>query len=277
MARRRQHDLIQFRCLAALIYNGISEYVTVGETAGYPHRIESAMFGFARCGALDGREVSNQMEVARLCNQSGVASVSNSRSPLMHDENFPWEDVLAQVRQGSESAAHRLVEWVYPSIIRIVRAHLGNRSDEEDAMQDIFLKMFTKMEQYRGGQPFVHWVGRIAVNTCHDRYRAKKARPVSNFSDLCVEDAGFLDVLMANHMDMAQEQPELTTDILEKLIAGLNDREQLIIRLLDLEQRSVREIADLTGWGDSKIKVTALRARKKLASLLKELEKAPSA
>ncbi len=65
---------------------------------------------------------------------------------------------------------------------------------------------------------------------------------------------------------------ELFSGLLDKLIATLNPREQIVIRLLDLEEHSVREISELTGWGASKVKVTAMRARRKLAEQLHRLE-----
>ena len=64
-------------------------------------------------------------------------------------------------------------------------------------------------------------------------------------------------------------------ELLNRLIATLNPREQIVIRLLDLEEKSVAEICDLTGWGSSKVKVTAMRARKKLANHLKKLNSSP--
>ncbi|MDB4412490.1 hypothetical protein N9170_03350 [Akkermansiaceae bacterium] len=61
-------------------------------------------------------------------------------------------------------------------------------------------------------------------------------------------------------------------ELLNRLIATLNPREQIIIRLLDLEEKSVQNICDLTGWGSSKVKVTAMRARTKLADHFKKLD-----
>ena len=59
---------------------------------------------------------------------------------------------------------------------------------------------------------------------------------------------------------------------MDKLLDTLNPTEQTVLRLLDLEQKSVREISDLTGWGISKVKVTAMRARRKLNETLQRLE-----
>ena len=58
----------------------------------------------------------------------------------------------------------------------------------------------------------------------------------------------------------------------ERLLESLNPREQLVIRLLDLEENTIQETCNLTGWGASKVKVTAFRARKKLRQALQRLE-----
>ena len=64
---------------------------------------------------------------------------------------------------------------------------------------------------------------------------------------------------------------------LEKLLATLKPRERTVIQLLDLEERTVQETCNLTGWGASKVKVTAMRARRKLREQLQRLERRGSA
>jgi DNA-directed RNA polymerase specialized sigma24 family protein len=53
----------------------------------------------------------------------------------------------------------------------------------------------------------------------------------------------------------------------------LKPAERLIVQWLYLEEKSVADICDLTGWKTSKVKVTAFRARQKLAAAVKRLEK----
>ena len=62
----------------------------------------------------------------------------------------------------------------------------------------------------------------------------------------------------------------------DKLIASLKPREQIVVRLLDLEERSIREASEITGWSASKIKTAAMRARRKLAEKLRFLEAGPA-
>jgi RNA polymerase sigma-70 factor (ECF subfamily) len=184
-----------------------------------------------------------------------------------------WQHEIEQTRLGSEKAARLLVEGLYPMVIRIVRSHVRRQRDEEDIAQEVFMKMFTRLDQFRGDQPLEHWVSKIALHTCYDRLRAERSRPLFSYADLDVDEAAFVDALVESGTEGGDgDRPELTLEILEKLLAGLNPREQMVIRLLDLEEKSVREVAELTGWGESKIKVTAMRARRKLSAQLKRLE-----
>jgi len=186
-----------------------------------------------------------------------------------------WGHEIALVKQGDEPAARRLVDLLYPQVIRIVRSHLPNRSDDDDAVQEVFMKVFTKIDQYRTDQGlFDHWVARIAVNHCCDRLRRLRTRRVLTYAELNVEEAVFVNQTLAQDEPAAEAaRPEETLAVLEKLLSGLNERERIVIRLLDLEQRSVREVAELTGWGESKVKVTAMRARRHLGERLAAMER----
>ena len=184
-----------------------------------------------------------------------------------------WDDTIARVRDGCQQAAQSLVDSLYGHVIRIVRSHLPRAADEQDLAQEIFMKMFHRIDTYRGDQPFPHWVSRIAVNTCYDRLRRQKARPEIRFADLSEEEAEFLHASFAGpDQGTATAQDSDGSEVVEKLLATLNATEQTVLRLLDMEQKSVQEISELTGWGASKVKVTAMRARRKLNETLKRLE-----
>src|SRR5205085_3561991 len=105
---------------------------------------------------------------------------------------------LARVRGRDQGAAKDLVDHLYPLVIRIIRAHLPRRVAEEDLAQDIFLKMFTRLEQYQGAVPFTHWVSRIAVTTCIDQLRAQKRRPECRWAALSENDAQVLDNVLSD-------------------------------------------------------------------------------
>jgi RNA polymerase sigma-70 factor (ECF subfamily) len=190
----------------------------------------------------------------------------------MADETFDLAGCLDRVRARDQAAAKALVEHLYPLVIRIVRAHLPRRVAEEDLAQDIFLKMFTRLAQYQGNVPFPHWVSRIAVTTCIDQLRAQKRRPELRWADLSETEAEVLDNVLSDARDETPGDILSTRELVAKLLAQLKPEDRTVIQMLDLEQKSIAEISQLTGWGQSMIKVRAFRARRKLQKLFQDLQ-----
>jgi RNA polymerase sigma factor (sigma-70 family) len=189
------------------------------------------------------------------------------------DQSFDLAGCLERVRQRDQAAARQLVDHLYPLVIRIVRSHLPRRVAEEDLAQDIFLKMFTRLEQYQGSVPFPHWVSRIAVTTCIDQLRAQKRRPEFRWADLSETEAEVLDSVTADESSVAPAQAVAARELVHRLLDQLKPDDRLVVQLLDLEQKSIAEISALTGWNQSLVKVRAFRARRKLQKLFAELKK----
>ena len=187
------------------------------------------------------------------------------------DQSFDLAGCLGRVRQRDQAAARDLVEHLHPLVIRIVRAHLPRRVSEEDLTQEIFLKMFSRIEQYQGAVPFPHWVSRIAVTTCIDHLRAQKRRPELRWADLSETEADVLDSVLTNERDVAPDEAASAKELVHKLLDQLKPEDRLVIQYLDLEQRSVAEISALTGWNQTLVKVRAFRARRKLQRFYREL------
>jgi RNA polymerase sigma factor (sigma-70 family) len=182
--------------------------------------------------------------------------------------------LLASAREGDEAAWRELVQRLYPMIIAIVRRHLRRTADHDDVVQEVLLKAFLKLDTYAGVQPIEHWISRITVTTCIDWLRKLKARPSVTWSDLSEAEQSLLDCRVGPVGGEAETEDtrQAMRALLDKLLATLKSDQQIAIRLLDLELHSVKEVAELTGWGESKVKVTAMRARKKLSELLQNLE-----
>jgi RNA polymerase sigma factor (sigma-70 family) len=188
------------------------------------------------------------------------------------EQSFDVAGCLERVRKRDQAAARELVDHLYPLVIRIVRAHLPRRVSEEDLAQDIFLKMFTRLDQYQGAVPFPHWVSRIAVTTCIDQLRAQKRRPEFRWADLSENEADVLDAVMTSDNDVAANDAMAANELVHKLLDQLKPDDRMVIQLLDLEQKTIAEIGNLTGWNASLIKVRAFRARRKLRKLFQELQ-----
>jgi RNA polymerase sigma factor (sigma-70 family) len=185
---------------------------------------------------------------------------------------FDLAGCLDGVRRRDEASARALVDHLYPLVIRIVRSHRPRRVAEEDLAQEVFLKMFTRLDQYQGAVPFPHWVSRIAVTTCIDQLRAQKRRPELRWADLSEGEADLAEAVLTNENDVAVNDAMASHELVHRLLEQLKPDDQVVIRLLDLEQKTIAEIAALTGWNQSLIKVRAFRARRKLRRLFLELQ-----
>lgn len=179
------------------------------------------------------------------------------------------EPVLRRVIQGDETAARALIERLYPQVIRIVRGHLPRRLAEEDLAQEVFIKLLANLKQYeaRAGVPFEHWVSRLATRVCLDALRAERRRPELRLADLTEAESAWIDYFNATETSPPATAPEEAREIVEKLLAQLEPKERRILVMLDLEQRSVKEISAVTGMNGSLVKVRAFRARLKLRAL----------
>ncbi|MEO8426019.1 MAG: RNA polymerase sigma factor [Verrucomicrobiota bacterium] len=184
-------------------------------------------------------------------------------------------DLLLRVRAGDEEAGRTVVERLYGHVRKIVLAHLPHRDDPEDLMQDVFLKVFSRLDQFRGKVPFENWVARVALFTCIDRLRRQHARPELRWADL-TEDERVLVDNAAHERDSSESLPECAAELLNKLLAGLKPEDQLLIRWLDLEQKNIAEVCALTGWNSGVTRIRSFRARKKLQALYRQLEKQTS-
>jgi len=131
--------------------------------------------------------------------------------------------------------------------------------------------MFTRIGQYQGTVPFTHWVSRIAVTTCIDHLRAQKRRPELRWADLSERETDILDSAITAENDVAPDDAVAARELVHKLLERLRPDDRLVIQYLDLEQKSIAEISELTGWNQTLVKVRAFRARRKLQRFYREL------
>lgn len=188
---------------------------------------------------------------------------------------FDITTCLKRVQGQDEEAARQLVAHVHPLLIRIVRSHRPVRMAEEDLLQEILVKMFQKLEQYevREGAPFEHWLSRVAVRTCLDALRAEKRRPETRWEDLSEGELRWLEFMVSDEAAVPDASPEETRELVGRLLGQLSPEDRLVVSLMDLEQKSVAEVTQITGWNGPLVKIRAFRARRKLRACAEKLFK----
>jgi RNA polymerase sigma factor (sigma-70 family) len=173
-------------------------------------------------------------------------------------------DCLARSREGDEKASLELFHYMYPHIAKLVNANLPGKESAEDLVQQVCIKVMRNLNQFSGKVPFLHWVSRIAVNTCLNQIRHEKRRPEIRLADLSEEESEVVQNLASSPGELDASEQVAAAELVEKLLQSLSPPDRLLMRLLYLEQRTTAEIASLTGWNMALIKVRAFRARAQL-------------
>jgi RNA polymerase sigma-70 factor (ECF subfamily) len=175
-----------------------------------------------------------------------------------------WSARITEVREGDEAAAREMVVRLYPLVQRIANAHRPWRMAAEDLCQEVFLRVFACLDQYRGKVPFEHWVSRLAVHTCIDHLRRQRARPELRWADLDAADQATFEAFALRSEPDDGHDPGLARELLGRLLETLDPKDRLLIQWLEIEDLSVREVSSRTGWNPTLVKVRAFRARGRL-------------
>ncbi len=179
--------------------------------------------------------------------------------------------VIGRVRAGDQDAARELIAHAGTIVIRIARANRPKRLSEEDLMQEIFAKVFSRLDQYRGDAPFEHWVSRIAATTCLDQLRAQRCRPELRMADLPENEVLVLELTQRDSRERLPGHTLAINELLHRLLGRLSPEERRLIEWFELEDKTMAEIQGLTGWNLNVVKKRLFRVRRKLRSFCAEL------
>jgi RNA polymerase sigma-70 factor (ECF subfamily) len=182
------------------------------------------------------------------------------------ETEIPESEWVARAARGDEEAFVHLAASYRPRIWATASRFARSRPELEDLVQDLLVKLWRGLPGYRSDAPFEHWVMTVTVRGCYDFLRSNRRRresetlvdPIERREDHDPRDE------RARSRREAWETVRLLLDRLEA-------KDRLVITLLDLEERGVRETAALTGWSEANVKVRAHRARKKMRECLQEL------
>jgi len=181
-------------------------------------------------------------------------------------------ELIAAVMKGDAASFEPLVAKYSPRIFATARRYARRESEVEDIAQEIWLKAFERLSSFRREAPFEHWLMRLAVHTCYDSLRRHQRNRETTFSELTEPEEDWLDRFVTQP-DTANENAEAARQLIERVLEQLSPAARLVITLQEIEERSVKEIAKLTGWSVPLVKVRAFRARAEMRKVLSKLAK----
>jgi len=181
-------------------------------------------------------------------------------------------EMIAAVLNGDQASFEPLVAKYSPRVFATARRYARRESEVEDIAQEVWLKAFDKLASFRGEAPFEHWLMRLAVRTCYDFLRAHQRNRESSFSEISEPEEDWLDRFVTGPGNAA-EDAAASKRLIKRVLERLSPEGRMVIQLLEIEDRSVKEIAELTGWSVPLVKVRAFRARAEMRKILARMAK----
>jgi|SRR5208282_5503425 len=181
-------------------------------------------------------------------------------------------ELITATLRGQADSFEPLVRKYSPRVFGTARRYARRQSEVEDIVQEVWIKAYQKLHSFRGTAPFEHWLMRLTVRTCYDFLRAHQRNREMAFSELSNEEGDWLESF-AQAPESSSETADAARLLIERVLARLSPPARLIITLLEIEDRSVKEIAHLTGWSVTLVKVRAFRARAEMRRVLAKIAK----
>ena len=181
-------------------------------------------------------------------------------------------ELIAAVLAGDASSFEPLVVKYSPRVFATARRYARRDSEVEDIVQEVWLKAFDKLKSFRGEAPFEHWLMRMAVRTCYDFLRGHQRNRESSFSEISEPEDDWLERFVAEPAS-APEDADAAKLLIDKVMDKLSPDARMVIQLLEIEDKSVKEISEITGWSVPLVKVRAFRARGEMRKILARMTK----
>ena len=187
------------------------------------------------------------------------------------------QNLVRQAQMGDETAFAEIVARYSPRVFRVAGRFFRERSLVEEAAQEIFLRAYTRLADYEGRGSLEGWLTRIATTTCLNLLRDAQRRPEAtkvDLVDLNGEDREWLDHQLADlstARHQSSERSRVAADLADRVMATLAPDDRIALMLVDGEEFSIKEVAEMTGWSQAKVKVQAFRARRRMRAAVEKL------
>lgn len=204
--------------------------------------------------------------------QDAATREHTSNETLVDEASLPDLDVVRRVREGDTELFRVIVARYQNRLFSTARRHSRREEEVQDIVQEVFAKAFHRLNSFRGDAPFEHWLMRLAIHTCYDFLREHQRNRELHETDLSEDERAWLQT-SAEAPESSQERAIAARSLVSKILESLSPANRLVITLLELEERSIKEIAQLTGWSVPLVKVRAFRARAEMRRILRRISR----
>ena len=184
------------------------------------------------------------------------------------------EELLELCKHQDQDALRLLFRRHERPIYNLLYRMLSNNEDAEEALAEVFVKVWRGAAKFKGESKFTTWLYRIASNTARDVLRSRKTRPETSLEDVLINETDMEWNSSARIINPAISVIN-SEDKAQILLAmkRLSDEDRLLINLYHIQERDYNEIAQITDITPSNLKVKLFRARQRLRKLCADQEK----
>lgn len=181
-------------------------------------------------------------------------------------------ELISRLKAGDGIAFKELVETRQSLVFNTVLGFLQNQEDAEDVTQDVFIKVFESIEQFKGESALSTWIYRVAVTTALEFIRRKKRKKRFGFLSPILGDDNepTLELPDFHHPGVSLDNKEKSA-ILFKAIKELPENQQIAFILNKVEGLSYQEVAEIMKTSLSAVESLLHRAKTNLKEILKKL------
>ncbi len=182
--------------------------------------------------------------------------------------------LIARARAGEEEAFRMLVEQHSRSVYAVAYRILGDPADAEEAVQETFLRVFRRLDQFEGQAQFGTWLYRVAANASLDLVRKRQRRAGREETIDAVDDGAHVFIEAAAGPERQARDAEIERRVLVAM-RRLTPGERAAFTLRHLEGLSIREICEALDLQANAVKNAIFRAvqkmRQELSTLAREM------
>ena len=160
------------------------------------------------------------------------------------------DQLIENCKKNNTKAQGELYKLFSSKLFALCLKYSRNRVEAEDNLQDAFLTIFKKIEQFKNKGSFEGWLKRITINTVMQRYRKEKVFDIINE-----------DIIEDVEVEIDDEDNQLSIDYLLQIIQELPDRYRLVFNLYVLDDYSHKDIAEMLKINIGTSKSNLARAR----------------
>ena len=172
---------------------------------------------------------------------------------------------IEKIMNGDETAFAVLVNRYKNMVFALTFRMLKNREEAEEVSQDTFVKIFKSLDKFKGDSKFSTWIYRIAYNSCLDRIKTyKREYPKVGIDEFTENQVRTLETAY-DLMEYADRKKSV-----QECLHRLPAEDNVLITLFYYKELSLAEISKIMGIDQNNVKVKLHRARKRLATILKE-------